>query len=105
MFNLRSQSTLSSRKIIYPTPNQNTLTTTIEESIDDAWCEAERAKVEEKTKQLLSDISIQKHHMMQASHALNTCASTFEFSGSTESVVAEWKLLLTSECHKTVRIW
>lgn len=92
-----SQSTSSSRRIIYPTPSQCSLTTTIEESIDDAWCEAERDKVEEKAKQLLNDISIQKHHMMQASHALNTCASTFEFSGSTESVVAEWKLLVTSE--------
>lgn len=57
----------------------------------------EKKKVEAKIKQLLSDISIQKHHMIQASHALNTCAATFEFSGSTESVVAEWKLLVTSK--------
>lgn len=56
----------------------------------------ENRKVEEKIKSLLDDVSIQQHHMAQTSHALNTCASTFEFSGSTESVVAEWKLLVTS---------
>lgn len=51
----------------------------------------------EKIKTLTNDISIQQHHMAQASHALNTCAATFEFSGSTESVVAEWKLFVTSK--------
>lgn len=84
------------RKIVYPTPNQSILTTTIEEVVDDAWCESERDRVDAKIKQLLNDISIQEHHIAQASHALNTCASTFEFSGSSESVVAEWKLLITS---------
>lgn len=88
---------MPTRKIFYPSSNRNTLTTTIEENIDDAWLESERVQVDAKIKQLLNDISIQKHHMMQASHALNICASTFEFAGSTESVVAEWKLLVTSE--------
>lgn len=54
-------------------------------------------QVEEKIRKLLNDVSIQQHHIMQASHALNTCAASFEFSGSTESVVAEWKLLVTSK--------
>lgn len=97
LFSFPIQNTLQARKIFYPSSNRNTLTTTCEESIDDEWFESERVQVDAKIKQLLNDISIQKHHMMQASHALNICASTFEFAGSTESVVAEWKLLVTSE--------
>lgn len=56
--------------------------------------------VDEKIKKLLHDISIQQHHMAQSIHALNTCASTFELSGSTESVIAEWKLLISSQCER-----
>lgn len=54
--------------------------------------------VQEKINALKSNMLIQSHQIAQASNALNTCASTFEFSGSTESVVAEWKLLVASKC-------
>lgn len=54
--------------------------------------------VKQKIQALRSSISIQQQQIAQASNALNTCASTFEFSGSTESVVAEWKLLVASKC-------
>lgn len=53
--------------------------------------------VEEKIKALKAKIKIENLQISQASNALNTCASTFEFSGSTESVVAEWKLLVASK--------
>lgn len=52
--------------------------------------------VDAKIKKLLDSVAIQQQQIAQASNALNTCASTFEFSGSTESVVAEWKLLVAS---------
>lgn len=52
--------------------------------------------VEQKIRQLMDHVNIQHQQIAQASNALNTCASTFEFSGSTESVVAEWKLLVAS---------
>lgn len=52
--------------------------------------------VQKKIKSLMDSVLIQNQQIAQASNALNTCASTFEFSGSTESVVAEWKLLVTS---------
>lgn len=55
--------------------------------------------VDMKIKKLLDSVAIQQQQIAQASNALNTCASTFEFSGSTESVVAEWKLLIASKSH------
>lgn len=53
--------------------------------------------VQKKIKSLMDSVMIQNQQISQASNALNTCASTFEFSGSTESVVAEWKLLVASK--------
>lgn len=53
--------------------------------------------VQKKIKSLMDTVNVQNQQIAQASNALNTCASTFEFSGSTESVVAEWKLLVASK--------
>lgn len=53
--------------------------------------------VKKKILSLMDIVMIQNQQIAQASNALNTCASTFEFSGSTESVVAEWKLLVASK--------
>lgn len=53
--------------------------------------------VEQKIRSLMDHVNIQHQQIAQASNALNTCASTVEFSGSTESVVAEWKLLVASK--------
>lgn len=53
--------------------------------------------LQQKINELKSNMLIQSHQIAQASNALNTCASTFEFSGSSESVVAEWKLLVASK--------
>lgn len=53
-------------------------------------------EVDNKIKSLLDTVAIQQQQIAQASNALNTCASTVEFSGSTESVVAEWKLLVAT---------
>lgn len=54
--------------------------------------------VEEKVKRLLDEIRKQEQIMSQTSQALNLCAATIEFSGSTESVEGERHLLVASEC-------
>lgn len=65
---------------------------------NDKYIKSQKDAVDGKIKSLLDNVAIQQQQISQASNALNTCASTFEFSGSTESVVAEWKLLVASEC-------
>lgn len=79
---------------------------TTDENTDDEKCtpetkniqsEESKTLVDQKIRQLLNHVNIQQQQIAQASNALNTCASTFEFSGSTESVVAEWKLLVASK--------
>lgn len=64
---------------------------------DDEDKTAQTNLVDAKIKSLKDTIMIQNQQIAQASNALTTCASTFEFSGSTESVVAEWKLLVASK--------
>lgn len=56
--------------------------------------------VDAKIEKLLENAEIQQQQIVQASNALNICASTIEFSGSFESVVAEWKLLIASKCQR-----
>lgn len=64
---------------------------------EEKYINAQEDLVEQKIKSLMNSVLIQNQQIAQASNALNTCASTFEFSGSTESVVAEWKLLVASK--------
>lgn len=64
---------------------------------NERYIESQRRSVDAKIKALMDNVAIQQQQISQASNALNTCASTFEFSGSTESVVAEWKLLVASK--------
>lgn len=61
------------------------------------YAQSQEDLVQKKIKSLMDSVMIQNQQIAQASNALNTCASTFEFSGSTESVVAEWKLLVASK--------
>lgn len=69
--------------------------------------------VDKKIKSLMKKVMVENQQIAQASNALTTCASTFEFSGSTESVVAEWKLLVASKfecgqylsCNTLVKIY
>lgn len=61
------------------------------------YLRAQKNYVDAKIKSLMDNVGIQQQQIAQASNALNTCASTPEFSGSTESVVAEWKLLVASK--------
>lgn len=68
---------------------------------DDELTEAQRAEmvaqqVAEKVRRLLDEIRKQEQIMSQTSQALNLCAATFEFSGSTESVEGERHLLVAS---------
>lgn len=53
--------------------------------------------VEEKIKKLLDEVCKQQTVIAQTSQALNLCAATIEFSGSTESVEGERHLLVASK--------
>lgn len=64
---------------------------------DDDHVRSQAEGVQAKIKRLLEIADIEQQQMVQASNALNTCASTFAFLGSAESVVAEWKLLIASK--------
>lgn len=80
-------------------------TTDADTEIDDLkpenrFNQTQEVLVQEKIKSLMDNITIQQQKIAQASNALNTCASTVEFSGSTESVVAEWSLLVASKFQK-----
>lgn len=82
-------------------------TTTGSEGCDDGtralddYKRSQMEMVDAKIRKLSEYAAIQQQQIVQASNALNTCASIFEFSGSTESVVAEWKLLVACKC----RLW
>ncbi|XP_068144825.1 anillin isoform X1 [Drosophila tropicalis] len=54
------------------------------------------AQAQDKIKKLLSEVCKQQQVIGQASQALNLCAATVEFSGSTESVEGERYLLLAT---------
>lgn len=69
--------------------------------VADDHIRSEMKLVDVKIKKLLDDVAVQQQQIAQASNALNTCASTFEFSGSTESVVAEWTLLVASKFYSS----
>lgn len=56
----------------------------------------ENLLVQEKVKKLLDEVCKQQQIISQTSQALNLCASTIEFSGSTESVEGERHLLVAS---------
>ncbi|XP_017078605.1 anillin isoform X2 [Drosophila eugracilis] len=56
----------------------------------------EAAQAQDKIKKLLSEVCKQQQVIGQASQALNLCAATVEFSGSTESVEGERYLLLAT---------
>lgn len=60
------------------------------------YLEAQKEQVKNKIKFLMHNVGIQQQHISQASNALNTCAATLEFSGSTEAVAAERTLLVAS---------
>lgn len=88
------------RRVLH-TGERDTTTDDNEDSDDiftnERYIESQKDVVQAKIKSLLDNVAIQQQQISQASNALNTCASTFEFSGSTESVVAEWKLLVASK--------
>ncbi|KAI8037288.1 anillin isoform X1 [Drosophila gunungcola] len=56
----------------------------------------EATQAQDKIKKLLSEVCKQQQVIGQASQALNLCAATVEFSGSTESVEGERYLLLAT---------
>lgn len=64
--------------------------------------EAKRAK--EKTEKLLVEVCKQQQIITQTSQALNLCAATVEFSGSTESVEGERHLLVASEYNNNTNL-
>ena len=72
-----------------------------DEKLQNARESNDAAMAQDKTKKLLSEVCKQQQVIGQASQALNLCAATVEFSGSTESVEGERYLLLASKsnCH------
>lgn len=61
--------------------------------------------VQEKVKKLLDEVCKQQTIIAQASQALNLCAATIEFSGSTESAEGERHLLVASKFKKKQKIF
>lgn len=59
--------------------------------------EHSKAGVDEKIKKLLNEVCKQQTVISQTSQALNLCAATVEFSGSTEAVEGERHLLVASK--------
>lgn len=55
--------------------------------------------VEDKVKRMLEEIRKQEQIMSQTSQALNLCAVTVEFSGSTEAVEGERHLLVACKLY------
>ncbi|EDW09165.1 anillin [Drosophila mojavensis] len=67
-----------------------------DEEVQNARESNDAALAQEKIKKLLSEVCKQQQVIGQASQALNLCAATVEFSGSTESVEGERYLLLAT---------
>uniref|UniRef100_T1PK10 Cell division protein anillin n=1 Tax=Musca domestica TaxID=7370 RepID=T1PK10_MUSDO len=70
-----------------------------EDSDEESQSEAEQDDshlVQEKIKKLLEEVCKQQQVIAQTSQALNLCAATIEFSGSTESVEGERHLLVAT---------
>ncbi|EDW02218.1 GH21874 [Drosophila grimshawi] len=67
-----------------------------DEELQNARVSNESSQAQDKIKKLLSEVCKQQQVIGQASQALNLCAATVEFSGSTESVEGERYLLLAT---------
>ncbi|XP_017014889.2 anillin isoform X1 [Drosophila takahashii] len=67
-----------------------------DEELENARELNEASQAQDKIKKLLSEVCKQQQVIGQASQALNLCAATVEFSGSTESVEGERYLLLAT---------
>lgn len=63
---------------------------------DDYAYDQRAAEVQDKIKRLLNEVCKQQTIIAQSSQALNLCAATIEFSGSTESVEGERHLLVAT---------
>lgn len=90
------------RRAVFPDIDDSNASTDSDGSDDgnrahDDYIQSQVELVAAKIKKLSQNHIIQQHQMVQASNALNICESTFAFAGSTESVVAEWKLLIASK--------
>lgn len=83
----------ASRPVTYNPAND------VNESVEAETTESkndEQIRVQEKVKSLLDEVCKQQQIISQASQALNLCAATIEFSGSTEAVEGERLLLVAS---------
>lgn len=72
----------------------------VEETDEDTQSDSELDDanlVQDKIKKLLEEVCKQQQVIAQTSQALNLCAATIEFSGSTESVEGERHLLVASK--------
>ncbi|XP_017108403.2 anillin isoform X2 [Drosophila bipectinata] len=92
-------------RLEYDSPQQGEAATTsaLDEPTEDEDEELQNAResneasmAQDKIKKLLAEVCKQQQVIGQASQALNLCAATVEFSGSTESVEGERYLLLAT---------
>lgn len=96
-----SNSNTPVKKIQRPVTYHESTTTSTEnddscDSSDEKSEYEDTAAVQEKVKKLFDEIGKQQTIMAQSSQALNLCAATIEFSGSTEAVEGERHLLVAS---------
>jgi len=98
-------------RLEYDSPQQGQIAAATDDQTDEDDDEMQNAReineasqAQDKIKKLLSEVCKQQQVIGQASQALNLCAATVEFSGSTESVEGERYLLLASEYTKLINI-
>ncbi|XP_037717764.1 anillin isoform X2 [Drosophila subpulchrella] len=90
-------------RLEYDSPQQGQIAAATDDQTDEDDDEMQNAReineasqAQDKIKKLLSEVCKQQQVIGQASQALNLCAATVEFSGSTESVEGERYLLLAT---------
>lgn len=88
---------MSSNNTANATTAYDSTDTTITTSESNDQHQSDENAVEEKVKRLMEEIRKQEQIMSQTSQALNLCAVTVEFSGSTEAVEGERHLLVASK--------
>ncbi|XP_050093361.1 anillin isoform X2 [Anopheles aquasalis] len=81
---------------------EESVSSTVESTSTSGTTEEGEFLVQEKIKKLLDEVCKQQTIIAQASQALNLCAATIEFSGSTESAEGERHLLVATHRRQAI---
>ncbi|XP_035788236.1 anillin-like isoform X2 [Anopheles albimanus] len=81
---------------------EESVSSTVESTSTSGTTEESEFLVQEKIKKLLDEVCKQQTIIAQASQALNLCAATIEFSGSTESAEGERHLLVATHRRQAI---